>query len=55
MMEECTVVTLYLQIRTGDEIPIKFEHGKFGSVEDLVAELSVTFHAKDLKVDITTY
>lgn len=55
MIGECTMVTLYLRIRAGDEIPIKFEHGKFGSVENLVAELSVTFHAKDLKVDITTY
>ena len=54
-MGECTAVTFYLQIRTGNEILIELEHGKLGGVEDLVAELSITFHAKDLKVDVTTY
>ena len=34
---------------------IKFEHGELGGVKDLVTELSVTFHAKDLEVDIATY
>jgi hypothetical protein len=54
MMEKYTVVTLYLQRMAGDEILIKFEHGKLGGVEDFVTEFSIAFHAKDLKVNITT-
>jgi len=54
-MEKYTVTTSYLQSHARGKILIEFEHGKLGGVEDLITELSVTFHAKDLKVDITTY
>jgi len=55
MKDKCTITTPYLQSHAGNEPLIEFEHRKLGSIEDLVAELSVTFHAEDLKVDITTY
>ena len=54
-MGKCAATTSYLQRHARDKILIKLEHGKLGGVEDLVTELSVTFHAKDLKINITTY
>ena len=50
-----TVTTSYLQSRAGNEIRIEFEHSELRSVEDLVTELSVPFHAKDLEVNVTAY
>ena len=37
-----------------DKVRFKLEHRKFGSVENFVAKLSVSFHAKNLEVDVTT-
>ena len=55
MVEKCADTASYLRKRAGNEILVKFEHGKLGGVEHFVTELSVSFHAKDLKVDVTTY
>jgi hypothetical protein len=55
MVGKYTATTSYHQGRARNEIPIKFEHGKLGGVEHLVTELSITFHAKDLEVNVTTY
>ena len=38
-----------------DEVGFKFEHRKLGGVEYFIAKLSISFHAKNLEVDITTY
>ena len=51
-MGKYTVTTSYLQSSSRNKILIKFEHGELGGVEDLVTELSVTFHAEDLEVDV---
>ena len=37
-----------------DEVSFKLEHRELGSVENLVAKLSISFHAKNLEIDITT-
>ena len=54
-MGKYTATAPHLQSRAGNEILIKFKHGKLGGVENLVAELSITFHAKDLEVNVATY
>ena len=51
-MRKYTTTTSYLQSNSGNEILVKFEHGELGGVEDLITELSVTFHAEDLEVDV---
>jgi len=50
-----TVTIPHLRSGSRNEILIKFEHSELGGVEDLVTELSVTFHAKDLEVDVAAY
>ena len=54
-MLEYTGTSSYLQRRAWNEILIKFEHGKLGSVEHLVAELSISFDAENFKVNVTTW
>lgn len=39
----------------GSERLVKFQHGKFSRVEDLVAKLAVAFHTQDFEIDVTPW
>jgi hypothetical protein len=44
-----------LRSRLGSERLVKFQHGEFSRVEDLVAKLAIAFHTQDFEVDITPW
>lgn len=43
-----------LGCRFRNKLLIELQHGKLRGIEDLVAELAVTFHTEDLQVDIAS-
>lgn len=46
--------TTHLGNGLGHEVITKTEHSELSGIEDLVAELAITFYNLDVQVDITT-
>ena len=45
---------IHLGKRLRNERLVQLEHGELGGVKNLVAELAVALHAKNLQVDVST-